>query len=359
MTRNIPLDRPALTALAAAMALSATPAFAQTAEPAAPPSVTLPPAQSAIPAASPATAPLPGANTSLPPVTVTMPPAAAPAPAPVMQASPAPTLPPVAEAPAPERAAPRTPSAQPAPEPEAAQTVARAPRAAPARTVTPVPEPAAVASTMAPAAPLAAPATPAPMAEPAPAEQAAPVAAPLAAEAVSNEGEALWILGAGGVMLALGVGALVTLRRRDRREDAREQAVIDTPLTASTRVAPVQPAPLQPVMAAAPAYGISHGRPQAPIVSGGQHGALGNRLEAMVAAAPSAENPFLTRRKRLRRAGFILAHGHAPATMMPEIEPVAVPTPAPVAAAVRADRQPAKVARPASYVSPTWKPATT
>jgi hypothetical protein len=46
-------------------------------------------------------------------------------------------------------------------------------------------------------------------------------------------------------------------------------------------------------------------------------------LEAMTAAAPSADNPFLTRRNRIRRANFIRRYGHAPHQMVQADAPLA------------------------------------
>lgn len=57
-------------------------------------------------------------------------------------------------------------------------------------------------------------------------------------------------------------------------------------------------------------------------------------LEAMVAAAPSAENPFRTRTKRLRRAQYLIAQRDAASVSVPAPQTTHA-EPTPVAAADR------------------------
>jgi len=54
------------------------------------------------------------------------------------------------------------------------------------------------------------------------------------------------------------------------------------------------------------------------VAPGTANGSAASRLEKMVAAKPSAENPFLTRKARLRRAKYILEHG-APEPLVQEV----------------------------------------
>ncbi|NIJ15529.1 hypothetical protein [Sphingobium vermicomposti] len=112
-----------------------------------------------------------------------------------------------------------------------------------------------------------------------------------------------WVLPAalgGGALLLLGLGAAAVNSRRRRvgtRAALDHPAYDDQPTTA----------PFAPAVLTTPAPAEMH----IPI---GAHGSLA----AMVAAPPSAENPFLTPRKRMARARFLLAQqekrveGHSP-----------------------------------------------
>jgi len=343
MTRYSYLDRPALAALAAAMALSATPVVAQVAAPTLPetPVASTPPAGQT-PAPTVVAPVLPGQAATLPPMTVTPPP---PAPA-------APTV-------APRIEAPRLPEAAPAPVEAAGPAPRRAAEARPARETPRAQAPAqpaerAEAAPPAPVearteAPAAAPVMEQPLAEPAPLTVAEVPPAP--AEAAMSDDRALWVLGTGGAILVLGAGAFLALRRRDRREEARDIA-----LTQDAAMAPA------PVAAASPAsVAFEPPAPATSVTLTPRHASdQANQLEAMAAAPPSAENPFLSRRNRIRRAAFILEHGHVPAPLAVEPEPVAASKPAPVAAPVRPVRE-AAMARKASGAprAASWKPITT
>lgn len=108
----------------------------------------------------------------------------------------------------------------------------------------------------------------------------------------------LWALG-GGVLLLAGLGGAAAVRRRRNIAEVEEEEVLAAPVTPMVdkpvAVAPTfmerkpvaEPAVARALLAAGAAYGSS--------------------LEAMVAAAPSADNPFRTHRKRLARARFLLA----------------------------------------------------
>lgn len=312
------------------MALSATPVVAQVAAPTLPetPVASAPPPAQA-PAPTVVAPVLPGQAATLPAMTVTPPP-------------PAPATPTVA----PQVQAPRLPEAAPQRAAEA-RPAREAPRAQPAARAEAAPPPAPVEART--EAPTATPVIEQPIAESAP----PPVAevAPAPAEATAPDDRALWVLGTGGAILVLGAGAFLALRRRDRREEARDIAL--------TQEAAMAPAPL---VAASPAS-VAFDRPIAAtsVTLTPRHASdQANQLEAMASAPPSEENPFLSRRNRIRRAAFILEHGHAPAPLAVEPEPVVAPKPAPVAAPVRPVREVAMARKASGTPRPaSWKPITT
>jgi hypothetical protein len=174
-------------------------------------------------------------------------------------------------------------------------------RTADATPVAPVTSPAAAVADPAPA-----PVTP--MAEPA--TDVAPVATAAPAEATARTDQALlWALG-GGALLLLGLGGTAIVRRRrvgEVDDDVRIAPVATydpAPVAMATGTAPIAPRP---------AYASA-----SPVVAS-QRLSDDATLEAMVAAAPSSENPFLTRAKRLRRAQHLIAQR--------DIAPVAAPAP--------------------------------
>jgi hypothetical protein len=179
----------------------------------------------------------------------------------------------------------------------------------------------------------------------------APVATP-----TNNEG-VYWALG-GGVALLLGIGAFAFLHRRDRKEEASKHALLAEPAF-SQRVQPtaaVGPTPSTPVphvpepqdYAAAPRWSPSATKASAD--------SRFPELEAMVAERPSSENPFVTRRARLRRAEFIHRMGHAP-------QGPAIATHTPEAAIQAPRKRPQQVYNfgtgAVSFRPQGWKPATT
>jgi hypothetical protein len=274
--------RPGMTAIAAVLAFSATPAFAQEVSPA-PTTQTVPDPAPAEPAAPAPVASAP--ETTVTTTTTTEPVATTTATDPLAPAAAAP----VVERTTTTRTTRTTRSTRPS-----ALAAARA-ASAPASTAAP----AAIAP-----APLAEPAVPAPAIAPVAAEPAP--AQPTTSEAVVSD-DVLPIAGAAGLgLLALGSAAFA-LRRRKRNEvgeydlnptydeprmaraepiparEPRAAAAVATPAGASAfnwRDQSAQAAPVEPV-------------PGAP----GSHIAAAKR-------GPTPENPFLSLKKRLKRASF-------------------------------------------------------
>lgn len=308
MTQSTLKAHVAIAALTAALAASATPALAQDAGVVPPPVTTTAP-----PASSTTIAPPPIVHTV--PVTTTDANSAASVP-----------VDPAAAAQAQAEDAARAKAAKPAPKPAA--PVERAPIKADAKPVatkqvSAAPAPAPVADSAAPA-PMTADAPPlvAPQVQaPPPVEQAAPVAGPAAAG--SNIPVGWWI--AGGLAAAAIAFALIAFMANRRRRVSDGRVAMDaehhvTPPLPRASFEPVAVAPAEkvepegvpiaareplversPVMAPAtveaePVY--ARQAAQVPVGS-----AMG-RHEAAAMRGPSADNPFLTRRARVRRARF-------------------------------------------------------
>ena len=135
----------------------------------------------------------------------------------------------------------------------------------------------------------AAPQPEAPVAVMAPA-QATAAPEPVVTRTDENAAMNDWVLPTalgGGALLLLGLGAAAVSRRR---RGARGETLSDQVVYNDQPVA----APVVPTAAPVPAANLA---------SAG----VGGGLAAMVAAPPSAENPFLTPRKRMARARFLLA----------------------------------------------------
>jgi hypothetical protein len=300
MTKNIALSRPAMSAIAAFLALSTTPgAFAQEA-----PAITMTP-----PVAAPA-----------PQTPPTVPEPSAPAPVAAPEAAQAPTTP--SPAPKPVIRVPlEIEPAEPAPAPKAAERAAPAPakgeRAAPrARTAAAAADaPAPVAETPATDTPLAQAAAPvtAPMTAAAePAAEAAPT--PPAENAASGGSDFPWELvgGVAALLVAGGAGLAFARRRRNARvlaDDSysydREPAAFGTPTMAEGQPAEAQPAEAQQWVtpAYAPRERVEAPR-TTPAFAAAPSGSMG-RHEAMALAGPTPDNPFATLSKRLKRARFL------------------------------------------------------
>jgi MYXO-CTERM domain-containing protein len=128
--------------------------------------------------------------------------------------------------------------------------------------------------------------------------EAAPVAPSVVegpATASNAPNEALyWALG-GGALLLLGLGGAAAFRRR--RTDEEVLAVAPTAPVAAEPVVTERVPVVEPGVQRAPATAYTPTMPAPHIGS----------LEAMAAAPPSPENPFLTHSRRMRRARFLLA----------------------------------------------------
>lgn len=286
MTKKIPLSRPATCAIAAFLAISSSSAFAQetTAPVAAPTAPTV-----MVPPVAPTTAPAPAPVTSAPVVApaqpdplIRVPLDIEPASAPVAKATP--------------RAAPRA-AARPAATvrtavaaPVAAAPVAAASEASAAETTAmTLPE-----ENLAPVAPVV-----------------DPVRTPAADSAPSDSGFPWELAGGAAALLIVGGAALAFGRRRKTRDEWAETTVEydDVPVAAPVAptvvrepaIAPAQPAYAlseeQVVVPSAPAQRSTPAFAAAPSGSMGRH-------EAMALVGPTADNPFLTLKKRLKRARF-------------------------------------------------------
>ncbi|WP_150294972.1 hypothetical protein [Sphingobium estronivorans] len=113
----------------------------------------------------------------------------------------------------------------------------------------------------------------------------------------------LWALG-GGILILGGFAGTAMMRRRKSEEE----------IAAISPAVPVEPEPLKPASMPLMAPPIAP-RPVA--------GDIDSRLEAMVAAPPSPENPFKTYGKRMTRAKFLLAQQEKAQTASAMPEPAA------------------------------------
>jgi hypothetical protein len=183
----------------------------------------------------------------------------------------------------------------------------------------------------------------------------APIVTVDARRAEQNNDALYWGLAGAGGLLLLGVTAyaFAGAPRRPRARASRPTVVASPSVVASMAGPPLTAIPEAPSSIA-----------PAPVDSAAFRPARDGVLEAMVAAAPSAANPFLTRKKRLRRARFILAHGRPDADRAP---PPSVEATAPEQ--VMAHAQPMSASRRQAprftlgegirLRPPGWKPAST
>ncbi len=218
------------------------------------------------------------------------------------------------------------------------------------RDVAPVVEQtAAPAETVAPVSAPVTPVEPAPVATSGDTVSPAVPASDAASVSPADNAAVEWGLIGGGIVLLGGAGLLAMTRHRRLREE--NDVVLHAALRRESPVEPVatrepvsEPVPARTVITpAAPAYAMARSS------AGTRHG----DLDAMVAAPPSAENPFRTRKNRLRRAHFLLRQGN-PVVSQSQHAPVA-------------DAQPQVAKRPAPVFDfggnvgqrRSWRPATT
>lgn len=278
MTKNAPLSRPAMSAIAAFLALSTPAAFAQEAPvvPMTPPVATTPPVASPPTVAQPSTtAPVAAPQTAQPP-----------APKPVIRVPL--DLPAVEAEPAPKAAEPKVAAA-----PKRAERAAPRPAARTAAASAAAPEPAAPAET----APLASEAAPIAAPVMAPVE---PVAepTPLPAETATTGDSFPWELAGGAAALLIVGGAGLAFARRRRRSeiDVADEGMSYEAMKAAEAV-PYNP-PREEAVAPPAAPRSTPSFAAAPSGSMGRH-------EAMALAGPTPDNPFATLKKRLARARFL------------------------------------------------------
>ena len=291
MMKNIALSRPATSAIAAFLVLSTPAAFAQEA-----PTMTMTPpvAASTTVAPTPPTAPTVAEPSTPAPIAAPQT-AQTPTPAPVIRVpldiapaepTPAPRAAQRTETPAPARPAPRTRSAtaEPAAAVPAATTVAEP---APVGEMTPI------------SAPMAALAKP--VVEPIPAP----------AEAVTaTGGEFPWEIagGAAALLIAGGAGLAFARRRRAADEIAPDEVVDDASVQRFNPAPTSAPVASEAHQWVSPAYAPRAAESAAPrttpTFAAAPSGSMG-RHEAMAMTGPTADNPFATLTKRLKRARFL------------------------------------------------------
>ncbi len=290
MTKTLPLSRPATSAIAAFLALSTPAAFAQTAPADAAPTT---PTE-----ASPAVQMSP--PVMIPPVAPTVDaPATTPAPQTVQPTAPVIRVPLNPE--------PETPPAQAAETPEApVKKAAQTEPSAPEQRGNPAPSVAksTVATRSAAEEPLSAgePAAALETADAVPppavvSPQADRTSAPIE-RADAADSAFPWELAGGAAVLLIAGGAAFAFSRRRR-------SVVDNAPIVMAEERLLAPAPI------APAAAIREERPvpaptqprSTPAFAAAPHGSMG-RHEAMAMAGPTDDNPFLTLKKRLKRARF-------------------------------------------------------
>lgn len=345
MTQLSILNRPGMTAIAAFAALLSTPLLAQAADPLAPATDSAP------------------AITSTPPVTATPSEPATPS-DPVVIADPL----------APSAAA--TAKAKPV----AVKTTRTTTMRTSTRTVTATAKPVRAAAPIAAAAPVASVPAPIqvvpPMAAPTPLPPETPVATAPVAPPVDQSilpADALPIAGAGLGALALAAAALA-MRRRRRLNDEREELRYDEPAFVAT-AAPVEPEPAyQPEPARTDAPIMAWGEPATaaplaaaapvathPLVDGEVPPGIDPQSRAAAAyRGPSADNPSLSVKKRLKRAAFFDQREKLAAAGMatPIARDAGLPEAMEVPDARRADPVPATAPRPlTSGGNFSYKPA--
>ncbi len=132
-----------------------------------------------------------------------------------------------------------------------------------------------------------------------------PVAPAVEAQPAQTQG-ALWAIGGGVLLLGAGFGTFLATRRK-RPAGPMERAPAPKAAPVPERTVPERTVNVTPAVQTVAPLAPGASRFDVPA-----QGVIGDRLrvlEAMVAAPPSPENPFLTRKARLRRANHILSRG--------------------------------------------------
>lgn len=282
---------PGLTAIAAVLALTATPALAQLAAPD-------PSALQAQPAAEPS-APVSADPAGSAPVKTVQ---SLPPPTPKM-----PDLP-VAVAEEPAQAAADSEPAKPTPIKKASSAARSAKPVLSMPAFTPAPSTVAAGDSKSPVMPAQSEAT-----TPVPIVYSPTSSADMAPISDNPVTETSWLLLGGGLLVAMAGTVLVISRRRRPRSAS--------PARPAERMRSLTPVPAAPASAPMKANARSANRQE------NDHAPI---LEALIAQPPSRANPFSTRRNRLRRAHYLLRTGQARAEF-PAATSVTADRPAPFA----------------------------
>jgi len=363
--------RPGMTAIAAVLALSATPLLAQTAEPA--PSGVIAPAP-----VTPPSAPSVDASVIDAPVIASAPQAATPQPmtAGSTPSSAFPVLSSTVIPLAPETSTAAAPAATPAPaaKPHAAARATPAPVAARTVTATRTSRTTTAPAPFAPATPPVAIRSAAPVANAMPATAPAPAAVPQpvvqaqSSPSTQSSDDMLPAAGIAGLgLLALAGGALAFGRRKRRSEyDAAPDSLAPETMAA----APVAPTPVQPAAIVPPEPGFAFAgpsrtaalqpetaAPDALLPDGFDLSRFGRHVQAAY-RGPTTDNPSLSLRRRLKHASFFDQRERV-AAMPPAAQPDlrSDPSPASPQRATAARRNDAPVSRPNRQPKPGFRPA--
>jgi len=360
MRYAIPPVRPGFTAIAAVLALSSTPLFAQDAAPVAvtPPAVeiTAPTTAPDAPTITTVAPEAPVAVQSAPVATTTSPSSGSLVTVPIRPGGIAPGF----------DAAPSTSTAAPAI--ESPTEPAPAARTTPVERTAPTTTARSTHTTAAPAVERAAPEPeavtppPAPVVVPTPpvAERTAPATAPVVPTAQANGGDdILPIAGAAGAAILLIGGSLFVMGRRRRDGRAYVADTVVTPVEANPPVAhrPVMAAPLATPAPATPmAHTGAADAPSTAIPAGFDTSRFGRHTRAAY-EGPTPDNPFLSLRRRLKRASFMDQRERMAAEgTRPVMQEASVPAPQPAPAPRHTEHVTTRIkAPPRPAFRPAWQ----
>jgi hypothetical protein len=162
------------------------------------------------------------------------------------------------------------------------------------------------------------------------------------APVVADNSSVYWMLGGGAAIVILGAG-LVATRRRTRPDENLYEETLSEKMVVTPTASAAEPVfhSSQDVFVPTPAMAMAQANREARIEPSTLRGSgpiapREGELERMVAQAPSAENPFLTRTKRLRRAQFLIRQAsNGQSQVVPASSAVAAKAPSPQPAASR------------------------